>query len=560
MALTLSLHCLVSGFSLLCTQMYRTGLSLIVLGTCIWLTAAEPGAFVSRVWVADLRNGRYKNPVLHADYSDPDVIRVGMDYYMVASSFECVPGLPLLHSRDLVNWQLVGYALKRLVPEDHYARPRPGCGVWAPAIRYHNGTFYIFYADPDFGIYMVSATNITGPWTEPILVKQARGWIDPCPLWDDDGNAYLVSAMAPSRNGIKSVLIVSRLAPDGTRVLDNGVIVYDGGTTNHTVEGPKFYKHNGKYYIFAPAGGVTHGWQLVLCSTNVYGPYQARKVLHQGTTGVNGPHQGAWVRTETGEDWFIHFQDKGAFGRVVHLQPMRWAGEWPVIGVDPDGDGVGEPVLEYPKPQVKTQWAVMTPPDSDEFDQLQLGLQWQWQANPQPAWAFPTSLGFLRLYCVPVPTDARNFLEIPNLLLQKFPAPSFTATTRLTFNPLGKDEMAGLIVFGLDYAALAMSCAGPDAPICLVYLVCKNAERNGTNAVVAEVHAPTNSLLLRVHVMPDATCRFSYSTNGADFVEFGQPFRARKGRWTGAKVGIFALGGGGERRIGYADFDWFRIE
>lgn len=170
----------------------------------------------------------------------------------------------------MVNWRLINYVFTRRKPFDVFDKPQHGGGVWAPAIRFYNGEFYIFYPDPDFGIYMTKTKNLAGEWSEPILVKAGKGLIDPCPLWDDDGNAYLVSAFAGSRAGIKTVLIVSKMSLDGTRLLDDGAMVFDGHDAHPTVEGPKFYKRNGYYYIFAPAGGVATGWQLVLRSKNIY--------------------------------------------------------------------------------------------------------------------------------------------------------------------------------------------------------------------------------------------------------------------------------------------------
>ncbi len=203
---------------------------------------------------------------------------------------------------------------------------------------------------------MVKARNPAGPWTEPLLIKPARGWIDPCPFWDDDGNAYLVHAWARSRSGINSILTINRMTADGTKLLDEGMMVFDGRIHHPTIEGPKLYKHNGYYYIFAPAGGVTSGWQTVLRSRNLYGPYEDKIVMDQGKTAINGPHQGAWVELKSGESWFIHFQDRAAFGRIVHLQPVAWRDDWPVIGVDADGDGKGEPVLSYRKPNVGREY------------------------------------------------------------------------------------------------------------------------------------------------------------------------------------------------------------
>ncbi|MEZ5308818.1 MAG: family 43 glycosylhydrolase, partial [Pyrinomonadaceae bacterium] len=387
--------------------------------------------FVSSVWTSDNGDGTYRNPILHADYSDPDAIRVGDDFYLTASSFNASPGLPILHSKDLVNWRLINYVFTNQKPYDLFEKPRHGSGVWAPAIRYHNGEYFIFYPDPDFGIYMTRTTDPAGAWSEPVLVKPGMGWIDPCPLWDDDGNAYLISAFAGSRAGFKSVLIISKMSEDGTRLLDDGVLVFDGHDDHPTVEGPKLYKRDGYYYIFAPAGGVSTGWQLVLRSKNIYGPYENRVVLSQGTTSVNGPHQGAWVSTRSGEDWFLHFQDKGAYGRILHLQPMRWKNGFPVIGNDDDGDGVGEPVLGYRKPSVGKSYPISTPPDSDEFSDSQVGLQWQWQANPKAEWAFQFPAdGRLRLNSVQLPVDFKNLWDLPNLLLQKFPAEEFTVTTK----------------------------------------------------------------------------------------------------------------------------------
>lgn len=335
-------------------------------------TIAQPP---SRVWVADKGDGTYRNPILHADYSDPDAIRVGEDYYMTASSFNAVPGLPILHSKDLVNWRLINHAFREQYPLDVFAKPQHGRGVWAPSIRHHKGEFYIFYGDPDFGIYMTKAKDPAGQWSKPLLIKEAKGWIDPSPLWDDDGNAYLVHAFAGSRSGIKSLLVVNRMSSDGTRILDDGVMVFEGHDADPTVEGPKFHKINGYYYISAPAGGVATGWQLVLRSKNIYGPYEKKVVLAQGKAEVNGPHQGALIDTPNGEWWFLHFQDRSAYGRIVHLQPAVWKNGFPVIGLDKDGDGTGEPVLEHKKPNVGMAYPLATPFDSDEFNDPTLGLQ-----------------------------------------------------------------------------------------------------------------------------------------------------------------------------------------
>ncbi len=517
--------------------------------------------YVSKVWVADNGDGTYKNPIINADYSDPDAIRAGDDYYLVSSSFEDIPGLPILHSKDLVNWTIIGHALLRQPPYDHYSKPQHGSGVWAPSIRYHNSEFYIYYPDPDFGIYLVKSKKPEGPWSEPVLVEGGRGLIDPCPLWDDDGKVYLVHAFAGSRAGIKSLIVVKQLNKEGAKTIDNGVLVYDGHESDPTIEGPKFYKRNGYYYIFAPAGGVATGWQLVLRSKNIYGPYERRVVMDQGTSAVNGPHQGAWVTTQTGEEWFLHFQDKGAYGRVVHLQPMKWINDWPVIGIDKDGDGKGEPVVNYKKPNVGKRYPVTTPQESEEFNGNFLGLQWQWMANFKSTWAFMNpSKGVLRMYSDKIPDSAKNLWDVSNILLQKFPADEFMATTKFTFSPNPKleNEKAGLVVMGFSYAYLALDRMQDG--IYLLHVVCKDADRAQKENKKLTRKVSDSTIYLRVKITKGAKCKFSYSIDGKEFIDAGDEFQAEPGRWIGAKIGIFCTRETQTNDSGYADFDWFRIE
>lgn len=515
---------------------------------------------LSEVWVADLGNGQYKNPVLHADYSDPDVVKVGEDFYMTSSSFNSVPGLPILHSKDLVNWTLIGHALDRIPPLDHFSKSQHGNGIWAPSFRYHEGEFYIYWGDPDFGIYSVKSKKPEGPWEAPVMVQEGKGLIDACPLWDDDGNAYLVHAYAGSRAGIKSILVVNKMSPDGIRLLDEGTIVFDGHENHPTVEGPKFYKQNGYYYILAPAGGVSTGWQLALRSKNPLGPYQEKIVMHQGATNINGPHQGGLINLENGESWFLHFQDKEAYGRVVHLQPVSWQNDWPVIGEDNDGDGIGEPVATYSKPKIKAKLEIKTPAESDEFNGHSLGLQWQWHANPEATWAFNyPKEGVLRLYSVQMPSEAVSLWPIPNLLLQKFPAPAFTATTKVTFHPNEKltNERTGLLVMGQDYAHLSM--VSKSDGLYLAFSKVQDA-RGGTvekEEIIKKLNS--NTLYLRVEVKAGGACTFSFSENGKQYKPVGEKLIATPGRWIGAKVGVFTTRKDKTNDSGYADYDWFRI-
>jgi beta-xylosidase len=500
-------------------------------------------------WEADAGDGTYRNPILHADYSDPDVIRLGDDFYLTASSFNCTPGLPILHSRDLVNWTIVNHAIKN-VPHPRYREVQPGCGVWAPSIRFHAGKFWIFFPMPDEGIYLTTAKNPAGQWSEPHLVQEAKGWIDPCPFWDDDGQAYLVHAYSKSRAGIRDKLHVRLMAPDGSRILGEGRIVIDA-PHHPCLEGPKVHKLNGWYYILAPGGGVPTGWQVALRSRNIYGPYEEKIVLEQGSTKINGPHQGALIDLPNGEWWFVHFQDAGPYGRITHLQPVKWRDDWPLMGVDYDGNGVGEPVATSCKPAVAAASPVAVPQTSDEFDGPKLGLQWQWHANHEDSWcSLAARPSYLRLFPQPAPAEG-NLGKAPNLLMQKFPARLFTVETALDFPPGKAGETAGLVVVGGGaHASLALIHA-PEGNQ-LVFQI--NGEPYFKTA------APAGEVRLRIAVDETAKCTFCFAPPNGQFTTLEKTFQAREGGWIGAKVGLFAMdAGSGGAQTGHADFSYFRF-
>ena len=525
------------------------------------LACAQNKGYVSDVWVADNGDGTYRNPIIYADYSDPDVIRVDEDYFMTASSFNAVPGLPILHSKDMVNWSLINHALQEQIPVETFNIPQHGNGVWAPSMRYHNDTYYIYWGDPDFGIYMVKTKDPYASWDTPVLVMKGKGLIDPCPLFDDNGEVYLVHAYAGSRAGVKSLLSINRMNAEGTQVLDKGIHVFDGHDKHNTVEGPKLYKRNGYYYIFAPAGGVATGWQLILRSKTIYGPYEESVVLEQGSTDINGPHQGAWVDTPKGESWFYHFQDKDAYGRIIHMQPMRWENDWPVMGKDLDGNGIGEPVKVHKKPFVSQSYPIVTPAETDNFDDSKIGLQWQWNANPNVLWyAKLPGNDFLRLFSIKIPEETTNLWMVPNLLLQKFPAPNFTVSTKITLHPEEAEngKTAGLILMGTDYATLALTHDEDGYYIHQSEAI--DAFKGLKEIINDQVKLKSNTVYLNIKVMgPDARCRFFYSENGETFKEIGKPFKAKEGKWIGAKVGLFSVSTQEAKRGGYADIDYFTI-
>lgn len=515
--------------------------------------------YVSEVWKSDQADGTYSNPILQGDYSDPDVIRVGDDFYMTASSFNCSPGLPILHSKDLVNWTIINYAIQKIVPEKVFDVPQHSKGVWAPTIRYHKNEFYIYWGDPDFGVYMVKTKNPAGIWEAPVLVMEGKGIIDPCPLWDGENN-YLIHAWAGSRAGINSMLTINKMNREGTKVIDEGRNVFDGHEKHHTLEGPKLYKKDGYYYIFAPAGGVATGWQLVLRSKTIYGPYEEKVVLEQGSTTINGPHQGAWVTTQNGDSWFMHFQDKDVYGRVLFLEPMNWKNGWPEMGKDLDGNGIGEPVSQYKKPNVGKQYPIQTPQDSDDFDNGKYGMQWQWYGNSSIKWSAQIpGTDYLRLFCMNK-KDLPNLWDVPNLLLQKLPAENFAVITKVKLNiewgTAGKT--AGLLMMGQSYAYVGISY--DEGQFWVKQVICTDAINGNGEQIIEKKKLPNNEVYLRMEVKgPDANCFYSYSLDGNKFEAIGKNFKAQRDLWISAKMGIFSVSEDKVRMGSYADFDWFRV-
>ncbi len=503
-------------------------------------------------WTADLGNGRYKNPILFTDYSDPDVIRVGKDFFMVASSFTYFPGVPVLHSTDLVNWRIISYAVNKM-PLDKYDVPRHGMGVWAPSIRYHDNKFMVYFGDPDEGVFMAETEDPFGKWNDTVCVAQSKGWIDTCPFWDDDGQAYLIRGVAKSRIGYKSKLFLHGMSPDGKRLLDDGVLVFDGRINHPTIEGPKLYKRKGYYYIFAPAGGVQTGWQMVARSKNIYGPYEHKVVLHQGDSPINGPHQGGLIDMPDGESWFIHFQDLEAYGRVTHLQPARWTEDgWIEMGVDTNRDFIGEPVLEYDKPK-NCKSEILAPLDSDDFTGDRLGLQWQFQAHVQSGFYELTGHS-IRLFALPY--KGKNISDAANVMCQLMNRPNFTVTAKVNMH-LSKNEACGLVITGGSYYGIIVENGKARQ---VSYELEKDIETEEITGGTLEVKS--NELYLRLTMEYPGVVTSYISENGTDYNKVGNAVQYNVSRksWVGGKIGIFAVNNEGRNTGDYGEFEYINVE
>ncbi|MFC0515280.1 glycoside hydrolase 43 family protein [Mucilaginibacter angelicae] len=507
-----------------------TVLILMLIGFNKHLDAQQkhPGAW------GDQLNGTYKNPILNADYSDPDVIRVGDSFYMVCSDFHFM-GMPVLKSTDLVNWTIIGQVYNRLDLDPKYnTMEKYGAGSWAPSLRYHDGKFYVYFCTPDEGLYMSTATNPAGKWAPLTEVKRTGGWEDPCPFWDTDGQAYL----GHSRLGAGPI-IIHKMSADGKHLLDSGKTVYEGPVA----EGTKIYKRNGYYYIIIPEGGVGAGYETALRSKNIYGPYERKIVLEQGKTNVNGPHQGGIVELDNGEAWFIHFQDAGAIGRICHLEPVKWQNDWPFIGVDNDGNGIGEPVGIYPKPKVKKTSALTALQTSDEFNKPTLGLQWQWNHNPvDDKWSLKKSKGYLSLTAM----HADDNKHAKNTITQKLMGRRGEITTVLYTDQMLPGQKAGLCLVGNYIHEIGLIKTDSSLNV--------YADNNGK--LEQGIILKQNRIFLRVLIDLDHNTVMQYSLDGKTFTQLGDVcLLSSYNYWKAVRPALFSYNT--KQDGGTALFDWF---
>ena len=483
------------------------------------------------------------NPIFKGFNPDPCICRKGDDYYIAVSTFEWMPGIPVYHSKDMKNWELYTHVLTDDEEVDLKKLPSAK-GIWAPCLTYceQEDLFYVVYGVMnsmnaryfDVDNFVITAKDIRGPWSKPVYLHSAG--FDASMFHDDDGRKYIVSLDWETREGYEKpgFIAISEYDPEKKEIIGYPKRIWRGGTDRGCIEAPHLTKRNGYYYIFAPAGGVKPGWQTVLRSKNIYGPWEEKIVLHQGNSPVNGPHQGAWVDTPDGQDWFLHFQDVGNAGRIVHLQPMHWENDWPVIGVNAV-DGCGEPVLRYKKPEVGAAYPIDTPEDSDFFEGDRLGLQWQWNANYKKEW-YDLKDGQLLLHAQAA--DPKTQLcDISNLLLQKWPAPEFSVTTCLHLEQMKDGDVAGLVSLGGCYTALAVQ---------KIHGKMSLQQRTGNWTKDDEVRTGlgewnSDVIYIQMKVEKETYRTFYVGTTEENLQPVGQMVEATPGRWVGVKDGLFAI-------------------
>jgi beta-xylosidase len=404
---------------------------------------------------SDNGNGTYTNPVIAADFPDPDVILVGDTYYMVNTTMFIFPGVTVLKSKDLVNWEYCSNAVPRFNFSKCYdldSCERYSHGQWATSLKYNNGRFYLLFITLDEGGFICSASKAEGPWQ---IRKLPKGFYDPGLFFDEDGRIYVAHGY--------NRIFVTELNPDFSPK-GQDVLVFTGDI-RRGLEGSHVYKIDGNYFLYSTYGGKD-GIQVAFRSKNIYGPYEEKIVISDTTAGVNfGIHQGALIKTQTGEWWTILFVDSGPFGRFPSLQPVTWVDGWPMVGVN------GKAVVTYKKPNVGNKYSIKIFPTSDEFSSKVLGMQWGWNHNPDSTkWSLTQRPGYLRLTTGKVVSDLR---EARNTLTQRaFTSYSDSIKTvgvaRMDISKMKDGDVAGLAIFQEPYAYIAAKQANGSKYVIMV--------------------------------------------------------------------------------------------
>lgn len=531
-------------------------LCLVFVGFGIFTTKLHAQTKLSATqYTPDNGDGTFRNPLLWGDWPDPDVIRVGDYFYMVSTSMHYVPGSPILRSLDLVNWEMAGYAL------DHYTEnPKFDLqggsmylnGSWANTIRYNNGLFYVGFCTPagwgspnDKGQFSIcTAKDVKGPWKRTIFPEYLY---DPGLFFDDDGKVYVIHG--------QHQLFVTELNKDALsvkgekkQIWDKSIPVPEGSTAHKDwifgMEGSHMTKVNGYYYLTCPAGG-TQGWQVCLRSKNIYGPYES-KIIYQDESSYpnNGLHQGGMVQLKNGDWWFIIMQDRGPIGRVPNLLPVTWVDGWPILGENGKGYAKGK------KPNVGKSFPIINPATSDEFNKNVLGLQWQWNHNPDNAkWSLTERKGYMRLHA----SFANDLKNARNTLTQRVQGPVSEGTIEMDVSKLKDGNVAGFGIFEFPYAFIAVRKEAGKNSLVMV---------NDGKLIDSIQDFPYNKLWIRSNVTHEKfLANFAYSTDGKNFTPFGNSLEMGLGLvWTANRFALFNFSTNEKGVGGYADFNWFHFK
>jgi xylan 1,4-beta-xylosidase len=541
--------------------------ALLAGGALLGLVAASSlsGAptLAEQHWTADNGNGTYSNPLFYEEFEDPDPIRVGEDYYLVGTTMHMNPAVQIMHSRDLVNWELAGYCMDRLDFGPAFRLEGGniyGRGIWAPCIRYHDGTFYIFSNVNGVGLQVFRSKSIHGPWER----NQLPGRHDLSVLFDDDGKIYIIS-------GANSPYPIEELTPD--------LKAFVPGARHQLVgrmgEGHHLYKIKGKYVdVSAIPGGPVD--QMVAIADSIDGPWKIERMVQGESLGVTAAaplrappndrglwlHQGGMVDTPSGEWWSIIMSDHGSAGRMVALVPITWDNGFPLIGLPGN-------LRKAPNTWIKPNTGHIQEPKpafihDDDFNSGKLNPLWQWNHVPDDTkWSLTEKPGVLRLHSL----SASNFWSARNSLCQRPPGPESIMTVELDSSGLVAGDTAGLALLSSPYAWIGVVKTAAGTTLQMLDTTGSGGGRRGapaapTNTPTVGPTNPPSHLWLRVACNFDADeAIFSWSRDGKQFKPLGKPFAMtfQLRTFQGVRPSLFNFSASGQPG-GYADFDNYTVE
>jgi len=530
----------------------------------------------------DQGNGNFRNPVLPGDFSDPDVIRVGNDYYGVSSTLQESPGMVVFHSKDLINWEIIGHVvddISVLSPELNWNSMKGyDQGIYAGSLRYHDNKFYCHFTTKKNGWFVAIADRAEGPWTVSQMTDMegkplnGNGWDDNCPLWDDDGNAYIIASNFGRYEWCPRIF---RMNPDGKQLLDGRISeVSDnakyldivGGHVTHpyrTSEANKMFKRNGYYYFFfsqvRPVDGFKPRIPVLLRSKSIYGPYELKEILHsQGFEKDFEPNQGSLVDTPDEKEWyFVTHHGTGHFsGRFLSILPMKWVNDWPEIGHDTDKDGVGEMVWEGKKPNLNPSNIKMQ--TSDDFSSDKLAVQWQWNHQPRgEKWSLGERPGFLRLFAFK-PLESNNLFSAGNTLGQRYyRCENSIATAKIEIEGMANGQDAGVCQYdgGKGFSSIGVVMDNGEKK--LVYKI-KEKNKNTLESVGIVISKKNHTIYLRIKANFKGACNFEYSFDNKKYTVFGGTSQLTWAFYRGTRLGIYNYNN--RHEAGFVDIDWFKYE
>lgn len=529
----------------------KTYTKLILLFFCVYNNTYAQESNEKITWGdwqkwGDQGNGTYRNPILPADYSDIDCIRVGDDYYAVSSTFQYSPGFIILHSKDLVNWKIMGHAVKDITsisPEMNWDKMnRYGRGIWAGAIRYHDNKFWIYFGDPDMGYFMTTAKKAEGPWEPLTHILAEKGWDDPCPFWDDDGQGYLIGTKFADNYKIH----LFKMSSDGKSLIqESDKVIYQSKGS----EANKVFKIQDTYYHFFSEVKSTGRVVMMERSKNIYGPYEGPKQLSYAQKEYHEPNQGGIVQTQKGDWYFLtHHGSSGDWaGRIMSLLPVNWIDGWPILG-KADSNKIGSMVWQDKIPLKGKK--ITYPQTSDTFNNSELGLQWEWNYQPKTDnWSLTERKGWLRLRAFR-PIENGNLLKAGNTLTQRvIRTASSEVIVKLDLSGMSEGQKAGLTHFGSpNYSSIGVSFKNG----------IKKIEFDTKGEIKEDQKLETNQLWLKSSWGLDGLSKYEYSTDGKKFIVIGESYQLKWGAYRGDRIGIYCYNDKEEK--GFIDIDYFNYK